>query len=123
MVIVIVIVEIVIVIVEIVVMGPLKTTLPQRRDTPPLEDSQNATETTDLSESTALPHHAPEPTDQRMDQPVPHAFKVSQMISHITTPTPPPEDHTPPPVIEPEPKPVSDIPQTHQIMLTSTTQT
>merc|ERR1712028_297419 len=91
----------------------------QKRDTPPDKDSQSATVTTDLSVSTALPHHAQEPTDQRMDQPEPHASKTNQLISLTTTPTQPPEDHTPPPVTEPEPKPDLVTTQTHQIMLIS----
>merc|ERR1712037_43458 len=102
-------------------MSLLKPTSPQTRDTPPLVDSQSATETTDLSVSTALPHHAQEPTDQRMDQPEPHASKTSQLISLTTTPTQLPEDHTPPPVTEPELR--TDSVTIHPHLTTPTTTT
>merc|ERR1712070_1270139 len=98
-----------------------KPTSPQTRDTPPLEVFQSATETTDLLESTALPLHALEPTDQRMAQPVPHASKMSQLISLTTTPTQLPEDHTPPPVTEPELR--MDSVTTHPHLTTPTTTT
>merc|ERR1719263_1369816 len=98
-----------------------KPTSPQTRDTPPLEDFQSATETTDLSVSTALLHHAQEPMDQRMAQPVPHASKTSLLISLTTTPTQLPEDHTPPPVTEPELRTVSAT--THPHLTTPTTTT
>merc|ERR1711988_1453122 len=99
-----------------------KLTSPQTRDTPPLEVFQSAMETTDLLESTALPLHALEPTDQRMAQPVPHASKMSQLTSLTTTPTQLPEDHTPPLVTEPEPR--MDLVTTHPHLTTliSTTQ-
>merc|ERR1712070_845984 len=98
-----------------------KPTSPQTRDTPPLEVFQSATETTDLLESTALPLHALEPTDQRMAQPVPHASKMSQLISLTTTPTQLPEDHTPPPVTEPELRMDSVTTHPHLTTLISTT--
>merc|ERR1711957_1034342 len=44
-----------------------------------------------------LPDHfqyALEPTDHLMDHPVPHALEKSQLLSHITTPSQPPDNHT-----------------------------
>merc|ERR1712178_25741 len=70
---------------------------------PPLEHSQLATETTDQMERTALERPALEPTDQWTDQLEPHALEPNQMISHITTLTQLPEDHTRPVVISPQP--------------------
>merc|ERR1711990_710549 len=75
----------------------------------------------DVSVSTALLHHAQEPMDQRMAQPVPHASKTSQLISLTTTPTQLPEDHTPPPVTEPEPRTV--LVTTHPHLTTPITTT
>merc|ERR1711990_774596 len=75
----------------------------------------------DVSVSTALLHHAQEPMDQRMAQPVPHASKTSQLISLTTTPTQLPEDHTPPLVTEPELRTV--LVTTHPHLTTPTTTT
>ena len=58
-------------------------------------------ETTDHQESTARTQIAPELTDHSMDQPELHAPRLSQHLSHITTPTQPPEEHSEPLVILP----------------------
>jgi hypothetical protein len=56
--------------------------------------SQSALEPMVLMELTAPEPSAQEPTDHSMDQPVPHALTKSQMPSHITTLSQPPDNHT-----------------------------
>merc|ERR1712147_517499 len=55
-------------------------------------------------------------------QPVPHASKMSQLISLTTTPTQLPEDYTPPLVTEPELRMDSATTHPHLTTLISTTQ-
>merc|ERR1712031_3576 len=66
-----------------------------------LDHSQPATETTAQMVLTALERSAPEPTAQWTAHPEPHAPRRSQTLSHTTTLTQTPEDHTRPPVILP----------------------
>ena len=73
------------------------------------DHSQFALEPTDLMELTALEPSAMEPTDQWTVPQEPHALEKSQLLSHITTPSQPPDNHT---------KPVETSPQPTHLLLT-----
>ena len=75
------------------------------------DHSQFALEPTDLMELTALEPSAMEPTDHSMDHPVPHALEKSQQLSHTTTPSQPPDNHTK--ILETSPQPTHLL-LTHQ---------
>ena len=76
------------------------------------DHSQFALEPTDLMELTALEPSAMEPTDHSMDHPVPHALEKSQQLSHTTTPSQPPDNHTK--LLETSPQPTHLL-LTHQL--------
>ena len=65
------------------------------------QNFHSAMETMDHQESTARPQLVPELTDHSMDQQELPAPRKNQHLSHITTPTQPPEDHSEPLVILP----------------------
>ena len=70
---------------------------------------QFALEPTVLMELTALELFAMEPMDQWTDHPVPHAPERSQLPSHTTTPSQPPDSHT---------KTLETLPQLTHLLLT-----
>ena len=86
----------------------ISSTMPNRDGTQlrsplPPENSQLATEPTELTVSTAPERSAVEPTDLRMVNQEPHALERSQLPSPTTMLTPKPEDLSRPPETSPQP--------------------